>query len=320
MLREAIRKLSRDEKIFPIEGDKDDIFVACASLEDRTTAVAKRFSKKHKIQHSLVFKYEEKDKTNLREQNFQMLKKTLEIVSDNVFPILCDHHDVIDGISKFFKTCKDHGISMKDSNVTMDITTFTKQFLLVLLKIVEKEAPKNLRLFYTEPKDYASRWGEPLSYGIIDIVSVPSYGGYYELEKESLLILLLGYEGDRAFATWQQFAPNKTIALVGRPSFRSSWEGRVEKFNASLLAKLPSEDKSYIPTLDPFEVSHKLDRLIDEHKTKYNVSISPLGPKPQVVGCYLALRKHPEVQVLYAIPKFHNPKYTKQVGKIWEYR
>ncbi|MHA1325417.1 MAG: hypothetical protein ACTSRL_21710 [Candidatus Helarchaeota archaeon] len=315
--------LSREitKKIKPVNNYKDDIFIVCASFEERTGAVVEKLAEKYRVARSFIFKYDEKDRTNLRDQNFEKLKDGLLQYSENVYPIICDHHDPLDGISKFQELCKNRNIPLKNKNITIDITTFTKQYLLVLFKFIEKQKPKTIRLFYTEPEDYAVKWNKPLSYGLIDIVSVPTYGGHFYVEKENLLVLLLGYEGDRAYGIWERFTPHKTIILIGRPSFRNAWEGRVEKFNKKIISKFPEDFINYIPTLDPFEVSKNLDNLIKHHMQKFNIYISPLGPKPQVVGCYLCIRKHPYVQIVYAIPKSHEEEYfSKQVGKIWEYR
>lgn len=318
MLKGVIKEISNN--IRRVEEDKDEVFIMCASFEDRTTAVASKFSEEYKISNSFVFKYDEKNRTNLREQNFEILKNILLKHSEKLYPLICDHYDPLDGIYKFQDLCKSRGIVLESKNITIDVTTFTKQYLLVLLKFIEKQKPKSTRLFYTEPEDYAVKWNKPLSYGLIDIVSVPSYGGHFYVEKENLLILTLGYEGDRAYGIWERVAPHKTIILIGKPSFRDSWEGRVEEFNKRLISKLPEGSINYIPTLDPFEVSKNLDDLIKRYSEKFNISVSPLGPKPQVVGCYLSVRKYPDVQIIYAVPKFHEEEYfSKRVGKIWEY-
>lgn len=320
MLKGIIKKVSNNN-IEPIEGDKDDIFIACVSFEDRTTAIADRFSKKYKIANSFVFKYDEKNMTNLRDVNFEKLKSKIEQHSEKIFPIICNHHDPLDGVFKFRDLLKNNMPVLENKNITIDITTFTKQYILVLLRFIENQKPKSVRVFYAEPEDYAVKWGKPLSSGLIDVVSVPSYGGHYYTEKENLLILQLGYEGDRAYGLWEKCAPHKTIVLIGKPSFKESWEGRVEEFNEKLLSKLPENSKQYIPTLNPFEVSRNLDGLIKKYLGKFNISISPLGPKPQVLGCYLSMRKHREVQIIYAIPKSHEEEYfSKRVGKVWEYR
>jgi len=318
MLKGEIKEISNNIRC--VEECRNELFITCASFEDRTTAVVSKFPKEYKISNSFVFKYDEKNRTNLREQNFEILKSILLKHSEKLCPLICDHYDPLDGIYKFQDLCKSRGIVFNDKNITVDISTFTKQYLLVLFKFIEKQKPKSLRLFYAEPKDYAVKWGKPLSYGLIDIVSVPTYGGHFYTEKENLLILQLGYEGDRAYGIWERIAPHKTIVLIGKPSFRDSWEGRVEKFNEKLISRLPNDSISYTPTLDPFQVSKNLDNLITQYSERFNISISPLGPKPQVVGCYLSVRKYPDVQVIYAIPKFHEEEYfSKRIGKIWEY-
>jgi hypothetical protein len=319
MLRGLIKEVLNDVK--PIENNRDDVFIVCASFEDRTTAVVNKFNKDYRVATSFVFKYDEQNRTNLRDMNFSKLMETLMKHSEKVMPVICNHHDPLDGIFKFEHLCESESLNLRDKNITVDITTFTKQYLLVLLKFIEKQISKSLRLFYTEPEDYAVKWGKPLSYGLIDVISVPTYGGHYYTEKENLLILQLGYEGDRAYALWERLAPHKTILLIGKPSFRDSWEGRVEEFNKKLISRLPKSSIYYLPTLNPFEVSKNLDKLIETHIEKYNIAISPLGPKPQVVGCYLSVRKYPDVQIMYAIPKFHEEEYfSKKVGRIWEYR
>jgi hypothetical protein len=307
--------------IKPIENDKDDIFVACASFEERTNAVVNRFDDKYRVENSFIFKYDEKNRTNLRDINFESLREKLIKHSKNAFPLICNHHDPLDGIFKFKELCEDRSIVLEGKNISIDITTFTKQYLLVLFNFIENQNPRTVRLFYSEPKDYAVKWEKPLSYGLIDMVSVPSFGGHFYVEKETLLILLLGYEGSRAYGIWEKLSPHKTLILVGKPSFRESWEGRVEQFNKKLISHLPKDSIFYIPTLDPFEVNKNLDSLIEHHLQKFNICVSPLGPKPQVVGCYMSVRKYPDVQIIYAIPKFHEEEYfSKKVGKIWEYR
>jgi len=319
MLQGSIKEISGN--INAITGYKDDVFIVCSSFEERTTAVAERMGEKYRVENSFVFKYDEKNRTNLRELNFNKLVNILTQHTDKILPIICDHHDPLDGILKFTKLCNEQSIELKNKNITVDITTFTKQYLLVLLKYLEKQNPRTVRLFYTEPGDYSVKWDKPLSYGIVDIVSVPTYGGRFYLEKENLLILLLGYEGDRAYSIWERFAPHKTIVTIGKPSYKESWEGRVEKFNRRLLSKLPEDCVIYIPTLDPFSMSRKLQKLIEKYSPKFNIAISPLGPKPQVIGCYLAVRNYPDIQIIYGIPKFHEEEYfSKKVGKIWEYR
>ncbi|MCD6371351.1 MAG: hypothetical protein J7L39_01375, partial [Candidatus Aenigmarchaeota archaeon] len=112
--------------IGPIENEKDDIFIVCASFEDRTTAVVKKLSEKYHVEYSFVFKYDEQNRTNLREEKFNTLINILSKHSENIFPIICDHYDPMDGVFKLKSMCKNNSIEFKNKNITIDITTFTK--------------------------------------------------------------------------------------------------------------------------------------------------------------------------------------------------
>ncbi len=319
MLNEIISKVNSDIELINV--NVEEVFIACASFEDRTTAVADRLSQKYKASTSFICKYDERSKTSRRDKNFHKLSSKISQHSNNVLPVICNHHDPLDGISKFRAICQNTKMSFNGKNISVDVTTFTKQYLLVLLKFLESYNPNSIRLFYTEPEDYAVKWEKPLSYGLVDIVSVPTYGGHCYTEKESLLILLLGYEGDRAYSIWEKLTPHKTIVLIGKPSFRGDWDGRVEEFNKKLISELPKDAIKYVPTVDPFKVRRCLDELIGIHSDKFNIAISPLGPKPQVIGCWLSVKKNPDIQISYAIPKRHEEKYfSKNIGTIWEYR
>jgi len=318
MLRGEIKKVTKEIQANPSGGD--DIFIVCASFEDRTIAVTERMAENIRVENTIIFKYDEKNRTSYRDINFEKLKNKLLNRSKIIYPIICNHHDPLDGIMKFKDLTEQKKINLENKNVFIDMTTFTKQYILVLFKFIESKKPHSVRIFYAEPQNYAIRWDKPLSSGIIDIISVPAFGGHYYVEKENLLILQLGYEGDRAYGLWEKCAPHKTIILIGKPSYKKTWEGKVEKMNYKLLSKLSKDSIQYISSLDPFKVSSNLDCIIEKYSPKFNIAISPLGPKPQVLGCYLSIKKYPDVQIIYAIPKSHEEIYfSKKIGRIWEY-
>lgn len=306
--------------ILPIDKMEDDIFLVCSSFEERTTKVGSMLDANYRTKNSFIFRYDEQTLTDLRDANLESLKQILTKHSDNVYQIDCDRFNPLEGIHRLQDHCREHSVHFEAANMTIDMTTFTKQSILILLKLIETQEPKSVRLFYTEPQDYAPKWGKRLAYGLIDITSVPSFGGHHYQKKETLLILLIGYEGDRAYAIWEKLSPHKTLVLIGRPSFKRSWEGRAEELNKRLLSRLSSDSISYVATLDPFEVAETLSNIIEEHSECFNIVVSPLGPKPQVLGCYLAARKYPDVQIVYAIPKRYDEEYfSRKVGKVWEY-
>jgi len=298
---------------------QDNIFIVCASFEERTKAIVEKLTTEIKLDAAFIFKFNEKNLTNLREKNFIRQKEILAKHAKYVCPILCDHHNPTDGIKNFRKILADLKIGLNNKKVILDISTFTKQYLFLILKFLDSFKLSQLRIFYTEPFKYAIK-DQPLSFGYIDTVSVPSFGGHIDILKPNLLIVFLGYEGERALALWERFAPHKTIVLIGRPKSEKKWDGRVEKFNKKLINKISSKEKRYISSDNPFKIKQTINKLINRNSSKFNISISVLGPKPQAVGCFLAVKNNPNVQLLYSIPKYHNEIYfSESISTIWEY-
>jgi hypothetical protein len=100
--------------------------------------------------------------------------------------------------------------------ITVDITTLTKRHLLVILKTLREALPcSTVRLLYT-PGIYGRRVS--LSWGVKSIGIVPFFGGMGGGERgPRVLVLFLGYEGERAWAVWKHVEPDRTIAVIGNP-------------------------------------------------------------------------------------------------------
>ena len=83
--------------------------------------------------------------------------------------------------------------------VTLDISTFTKRHLLLLLHALDHAGLwESLRILYTEPRDYVVDMYLPMSMGIRDVAPIPGFTNLNPPDQPVLLIIMLGYEGDRA--------------------------------------------------------------------------------------------------------------------------
>jgi hypothetical protein len=206
---------------------------------------------------------------------------------------------------------------------TVDITTFTKRHLLLLLRMLDDVGLwPHLRLLYTEPRDYVTDLYSPMSSGLREISPVPGFGGQEFPSKPLLLVVFLGYEGDRALALFENLDPNEAILVVPKPAYHPEWEGRTEDLNAALISLLGARKVVYADSRDPLRVATALSSLLQDPEyaaDKFNRYVSPLGTKPQVVGLYLYWREHRgEMSVIYAQPLRHNRRfYSHGVGSTW---
>ena len=211
---------------------------------------------------------------------------------------------------------------MKNLVVTMDITTFTKTLLLDILFYLNTFLHlKTLRLLYTIPKNYASPEEGELSYGIKGIHILPFYWNGWSSTKDDLLIVILGYEEMRAWSLINKFDANINLLFVTKPGSMDKWDTYCEKYNETLLKEIRPTDN--IPALNPVKTSRILKRYIAKDTVeKYNIFISPLGTKPQLIGLFLYLISNPTlpINIVTTTPIEHNiPYYSWGIGDTFQF-
>jgi len=197
--------------------------------------------------------------------------------------------------------------------ITIDITTFTKSYLLSLLRFLRKRYPKAiLRILYTKgiyPEN------ESLTWGVKDITTLPHFGGSRLDKKNSILVLLLGYEDDRAYGIWKFIEPLRTVAIIADPPTYLGADKPSKKFNEAILDH-PDTIKDKVSAMDPLETKNKLSELYNDKKYEdLSFFIAPLGTKMQLVGVYLFFAEEielnvgaPRAQIIYAYPARYNEK------------
>jgi hypothetical protein len=308
------------KKITTIEDEApDDILICCGSPEERCKGVIERLSPSYRSKLIFFLRYTN-HKSEKRENNIQEMKKRLKAVGEirdkpmdenKPIPIL---REVVEEIAKYTQ-------NNDKPKITIDISTIIKWHLLILLKGLNSTKKNGtLRFLYTEPEDYITDLFQPLSFGIHSIFPIPVYSGIFDFSKNSLLVLMLGYEGDRAMALYEAMDPTECLLLIAKPSYHEEWEGRAEEMNREIINTVGASKIRYIHSRDPLAVSLQLHELLSDKKySEYNHIISPLGTKPQALGLYMYLSTNPSNTVLiYGSPARSNELfYSKGIGRSW---
>jgi hypothetical protein len=170
---------------------------------------------------------------------------------------------------------------------------------------------------------------EPLTWGVKDIMILPHYGKKWRDMKNSVLVLLLGYEDDRAYGIKEYIDPFKTIAVIADPPTYLGADKPSKVFNAAILND-PEAIKITISAMDPLETKNKLSELYkSEEYENFGFFIAPLGTKMQVVGVYLFFEEEinpnmgaARAQIVYSHPAKYNEKtYTIKYDEkqVWEF-
>jgi len=298
-------------------GSADDLFICCASFEERSSAVAWNLFD-YKTCATFMFSFTETDRRGLRQHQRDLIREKMVSRSGMFFDVRCDLGDPVTGVTQFLDLCKTNGIGLTNQAISLDITTFTKQYLLVLLKMLDMiHSGNQIRILYAYPAEYSPR---KLTEGSREIRSVPLWGGQLRQDKQTLLILFLGFERDRAIGVWERYEPQETIAVIGSPAYHEGWERRAAKLNRDVF-DLMGVRGAKLSARDPVDVYQGLENLCKDKWSEFNICIAPFGTKMQTVGIYMFAKDHPDVQLVYSVPqRYFEGYYSKGVGGFQEFR
>ncbi|MCI0564767.1 MAG: hypothetical protein MN733_40390, partial [Nitrososphaera sp.] len=263
----------------------EDLFITCNSFEERCLGVAGGFVQDYRARYSCIFRYEansnEAEQFEVdRRKNFSALSHILAAHTEMpVLPIYCNRQNVGDGIGQFRTLFDDFLSSRGCSTITIDITCFTKLYLFELLYFLVEEAKiSSLRFAYNQPKAYGNA---KLTLGISEIFYIPHFGGTFLPNRETVLIVFLGFETERALGIWEHYEPSKTVVVLADPPMRKDYLDRAKRENAFLITR-PGILKVTMNPYDPFAVTEKLEEIysthcLDNHRPAYNVGVISLG-------------------------------------------
>lgn len=208
-------------------------------------------------------------------------------------------------------------ISSGVQSLVIDITTFTHEVLLMLLKLVlrNKDRFQSVFCLYNGADGYSlgdlpeKVW---LSKGCKDVRNVIGYPGLIRPSEKSCLVLLTGFELERATRLIELIEPDKLMLGKGKdPTSENNMElmthfhGEFEKWQAN-YKKLNSTCFCFsCKNID--ETVKALTDLIAE-QPEDNYIIVPLNTKLSTVATSIVALQNRRIQVCYSIPEAYNTK------------
>lgn len=289
----------------------DDLFICCAGFEDRCLAAAAKMGANFRVRFSIIFVIEEPRYQKLVDTNLYKLQTLLaRRTAEGLFVIRCQRDDPIDAVNQLkniWSRCQP-----KDSEepfITVDISGFTKVYLLGLLYFLVAELNLGIpRIIHTTQTYLPTR----LTQGVAQISTVTNFFGGISIDKQTVLVLFLGFEPERSLSVWKHFNPARTIALITTPRQGNVDYLRYAEKNNSYLLSQPSVEVRNVPADNPYAVRNVLETIYDETKGLFNMVTGPFGTKPQAVGLFLFWLEHPRVQVVYSYPVEYTKSYLKR--------
>jgi hypothetical protein len=280
---------------------KDEFLILSASWEKRCLGIVK-YSTNYKCNKILMTVYDGHNEERLK--NINSLENALKHCGE-ILKIDALHENPIANVRKTID------IIMKNKKfppkISIDISCYTRKHLLQLMQGLDSYGLlSNTNFFYTEPEDYLTIDNEPYAKGISSIKVIKTFAGHNFSSKDRILIIFLGYEGNRALALWEHLTHNITLVIIPDPPYKQNWAGRTEIQNSYLLSTLSENQIFKTHSLDPNSTESFMMSLFKRKEysiNKYNFFIAPLGTKAQTLGLYKYYRKNKDkFSIVYASP------------------
>ena len=199
-----------------------------------------------------------------------------------------------------------------DARVIVDVSAMMRETLLIFLASLRELWPSNRRVeFAYVPAEYNQKRTGPrpqLSFGVLDVRSVIGYPGEYLPVLPRHLILITGFETDRARAVIHATDPSIiSLGSGAREHSTSDTNADLDQGIASdLLDEYPSQSKRFVIYPDS---AVDTENAIHEQISKfpgYKPLVCAMNTKVSTCGAALAAWHDPQIELIYAQPALYN--------------
>ncbi|HEY9210479.1 MAG TPA: hypothetical protein VIO56_03635 [Methylotenera sp.] len=303
------------------------LFIGMASFEKRCLSILQNVESK--VDYCLFFK-------NVSAGNLadKALKEMKALVKNRNTTVELDHDSPVSTADAMVKIIEENKARIYGGKVLIDITTFTHEQLLILLRVLKIVTPDaSLILGYNGAEKYSVNDDEHvwLSRGVDQIRTVIGYPGNFVPSKKLHLILLVGFEHERATAVINQLEPIRLSLLRGDKLQSVSTEHfelnqkffeQLRNFVDITLQTQTAVDSSYVSCIDPFSVRDSILEIVSNSKD-YNIVVCPMNTKLSTVGVAMAALENNSIQLAYSKAIEYNEigySTPSQIARLFEYK
>lgn len=306
-------------KLVHVLGKMPVTFICSASFESRSRAIAEQLDPEGPeqvivLQNSDFATYVESNASLIMER-FGRSAKSVELRTDD--PLF-----VADNLqSEVIPLIKQHpGLCL------IDITTITHEQLLILIRLlIAVGIDDDVKLAYAGAGEYSvntnpdERW---LSKGVKDTRSVLGYPGIMLPSRKLHLIVLVGFEHERAEKVIEKYEPALISLGLGREHqsvrlehhrINAEFHTRVQRFAENLSASIADVRRFEFSCIEPLETMADIASEVGKF-ANFNVAICPMNTKPSTIGAALLAIKDDKFQLVYAQPVEYNVQGYSTLG------
>lgn len=280
-----------------------DLFICAASFEARSRVISQNLASSKVHQVMIVA-----DDAPGTSENFHWLFNHFSTKAMEVKVRINDPLFTADSIRESLQARQ----PVQNPVVLIDITTFTHEMVLILLKVLQSFTGPHDRVIgvYNSAAEYSvgsaadEKW---LTKGVTEVRSVLGFAGHSIPTNRMHLIVLAGFETERAEKLIDNYEPSLLSIGLGDPlaSIAENHYSINQRFHRKLVEKYRGVEVFTFSCSDPMVTKAEVEKRVSLHPY-YNVVVAPLNTKISTIGVALAALKNESIQVCYATVQQYN--------------
>jgi len=303
--------------------DTFDMGIFFGSYESRCL-VSSRLLHPGSCRSSTIVLFTEASDTSLRVDHDRRLTEQVTRVSEEKPVVRREFsvHEVERVLEAIVEHASVNGCLREGSRWFIDIVGAPKVFFMGLIAFL-REQLISPSITVIHPGAHYDRTAQsesvfPFTSGFSRYMWVPWLWGMPDPTKPWWYFFLLGFEGNRSYAIYDNFEPLRVDALIAKPGYRRDYTERAFEENRAFLEEARPV-VMHADAGDPVQTWKMLEkRTVDgDPDSKYNICIAPLGPKPQALGGALFALAHGCAGALYQMPRKFHVRDVKRGRVLW---
>jgi hypothetical protein len=283
------------------------VFICSASFEKRSTVISANLDRS-RVDHAIICANKVTFTSLIDETAAELCGMFGERASAAVFsmenPLV-----IADQLQRTIKDIPEYPAT----TYAVDITSFTHEALLILLRVLQSRMRPSDKVIglYNAASEYSvgatadDKW---LTKGVGEIRSVLGYPGKIVPTQKVHLIVLVGYEMERAERIIGAYEP--TILSLGYGSPLESISPPLHDLNKKFHRTLSEKNKGVALEFmfsceDALEAKESVEKQVGS-MPGYNVFVAPMNTKISTIGVGLAAFYNPAMQLCYATAGQYN--------------
>ena len=300
--------------------DVVDVYLGSASFESRCLSVVKHLDlmrvKQAIVGCSVRHLSAVQRNLNIMEAMLGDRSSRLNLYADDPVRSLYNMGQVFDGI-----------FESDPKRVVMDITTFTREALLMLLLFLHRNmrARDSLELLYVPAMEYAvgeegsRKW---LSKGTSEVRSVLGFPGEMRASRPTHMIVMAGFEFERAVEMVNICEPSfVSIGFGDRTEDATAYHQDLNEEVVERLSRAFGDVDSF--TFRAYDIHGSIFDLAKQigRRAGCNVVVAPMHTKISTVGAALLAIEDEYIQLCYAPAKVYNvDRYSVASQRYFQFR